>query len=284
MEAIKNRSDENVGEVERWASLIGGGALLLYGLSRWSRASVPIALLGGELIYRGAMGYCPVYDALGISTSEQGEPYGRGVKVKNTIIINRPAGELYRFWKNFANLPQFMNHLESVSIIDGSRSRWTAKAPAGMTVEWDAEITVDRQNEMIGWRSLEGADVDNAGYVRFEKEPGGHGTVVRVALQYNPPAGKIGAAVAKLFGEEPELQIEEDLRRFKRLMEVGDTTVTQSRPNNRKEEIFEPVQDRQKPSRISGDVDNEENNVHEASEESFPASDSPAWTSRSRED
>jgi uncharacterized membrane protein len=235
MGVMKNKSDENVGEVERWASLIGGGALLLYGLRCWSRSTLPFALLGGSLIYRGATGRCPMYGALGVSTSGRGKPYGRGIKVKRDMIINRPAEELYRFWRDFENLPRFMDHLESVRTIGDKRSHWVAKAPAGMTVEWDAEITVDRENEMIGWRSLEGADVDNAGYVRFEGAPGKSGTVVRVSLQYNPPAGKVGATVAKLLGEEPELQIGEDLHRFKQLMETGEVATSQGQPSDRKE-------------------------------------------------
>ena len=227
MEIMKNKSDENVAEIERWASLIGGGALLLYGLKRWSANRLPIALLGWSLIYRGATGYCPMYKALGVSTSGRGKPYGRGVKVKRAMMINKPAEELYRFWRDFENLPRFMNHLESVRVIDDKRSHWVAKAPAGTTVEWDAEITVDRENEMIGWKSLEGAEVDNAGYVRFDRAIGRGGTVVRVFLQYNPPAGKVGATVAKLFGKEPELQIQEDLYRFKQLMEAGEISTTQ---------------------------------------------------------
>ncbi|HEX3035809.1 MAG TPA: SRPBCC family protein [Thermodesulfobacteriota bacterium] len=226
MEIMKHKSDENVGETERWVSMITGVALLLYGLRLWSRGSLPTALLGGSLIYRGATGYCPMYEALGVSTSGRGKPYGRGVKVKRAMMINKPAEELYRFWRDFENLPRFMNYLESVRVIDDKRSHWVAKAPAGTTVEWDAEITVDRENEMIGWRSIEGSEVDNAGYVRFDRAPGKGGTVVRVSLQYNPPAGKVGATVAKLFREEPEQQIKEDLYRFKQLMETGEIATT----------------------------------------------------------
>ncbi|MEN3332808.1 MAG: hypothetical protein V7641_2173 [Blastocatellia bacterium] len=136
--------------------------------------------------------------------------------------INRPPEEVYRFWRNFENLPRFMSHLELVQVADGNRSHWKAKAPAGMTVEWDAEITQDRPNELIAWRSLEGADVEHSGSVRFERAPGDRGTEVKVAIVYNPPGGVLGVGIAKLFGEEPGEQIKGDLYRFKQVMETGE--------------------------------------------------------------
>ena len=141
---------------------------------------------------------------------------------KKSITVNRSPDEVYRFWHNFENLPRFMNHLESVRIIDEKRSHWVAKGPASMRVEWDAEVINDKPNELIAWRSLEGAEVDNSGMVRFERAPGGRGTIVRVELYYDPPGGVIGATIAKLFGEEPEQQLQDDLRRFKQIMEVGE--------------------------------------------------------------
>jgi uncharacterized membrane protein len=151
---------------------------------------------------------------------------GGAVHAQKSIVINRPAEELYQFWHNFQNLPRFMKHLESVSVTDEKRSHWTAKAPAGTTVEWDAEITEDRPNEMIAWRSLEGSDVDNSGSVHFERAPGGRGTLVRVEIEYTPPGGIVGAAIAKLFGEEPEQQVGDDLRRFKQVMETGEVVLS----------------------------------------------------------
>ena len=147
--------------------------------------------------------------------------------VRKSIIINRPPEELYRFWRDLENLPTFMKHLESVHVTGEGRSHWVAKAPAGTTVEWDAEITEDRPDELIAWRSLEGADVDNAGSVRFERAPGGRGTIVSVEIDYNPPAGVVGSLVAKLFGEEPEQQVQDDLRRFKQFMETGEVVVSE---------------------------------------------------------
>jgi uncharacterized membrane protein len=148
------------------------------------------------------------------------------IEIKKSITINRSPEELYQFWRDFQNLPRFMKHLESAHVIDGKRSHWVAKAPAGTTVEWDAEITMDEPNRLIAWRSIEGSDVDNSGSVRFEPATGGRGTVLRVEMAYNPPAGIAGAAIAKLFGEEPEQQVEGDLRRFKQIMETGEVVVS----------------------------------------------------------
>jgi uncharacterized membrane protein len=146
----------------------------------------------------------------------------QSMNVKHAITVNRSPEELYQFWHDFQNLPRFMNHLESVQVTGPGRSHWKAKAPLGSTVEWDAEITEDRPNELIAWRSVAGADVDNNGQVRFVRGPAGRGTEVHVELRYNPPGGAIGATVAKFFGEEPNQQIQDDLRAFKQVMEIGE--------------------------------------------------------------
>ena len=150
----------------------------------------------------------------------------QGIQAKGTCIVNKSPDEVYSFWRNFQNLPRFMRHLESVEDLGDGRSHWTAKGPAGMSVEWDATIIADVPGEVITWRSLENSDVDNAGAVRFQRAPGGRGTIVKVNLQYNPIGGVVGSAVAKLFGEEPEQQLDDDLRRFKQVMEVGEVVVS----------------------------------------------------------
>lgn len=149
-----------------------------------------------------------------------------GIHASGTCIVNRAPEEVYQFWRRLENLPRFMRHLESVEDLGGGRSHWVAKGPAGMHVEWDATIVADDPGKVITWRSLEDADVDNAGAVRFEAAPGGRGTIVRVNLEYSPMGGAIGAAVAKLFGEEPGQQIDDDLRRFKQVLEVGEVVVS----------------------------------------------------------
>lgn len=151
---------------------------------------------------------------------------GGGNLVKKSIIIDSSPEELYEFWHNFENLPRFMKHLESVRVTDNKRSHWVAKAPAGKTVEWDAEVTAERPGEMIAWRSLEGADVDNTGSVRFERAPGNRGTIVKVEIEYSPPGGVIGATVAKLFGEDPEQQVSDDLRCLKQVIEIGEVIIS----------------------------------------------------------
>lgn len=220
----RNTQGVNVSDPERWLSAIGGGALTAFGLLRGQWSGYVLASLGGALVWRGITGVCPMYKSMGISTASE---QSQGIDVEQTIIINRSQEELYTFWRNFENLPQFMNHLESVTIKSDKRSHWVAKAPAGTTVEWDADITDERANEYIAWHSQPGADVENGGFVEFTPATGGRGTLVRVRLTYNPPAGKLGALVAKLFGEEPDQQISEDLRRFKRIMETGEIATTE---------------------------------------------------------
>ena len=155
------------------------------------------------------------------------------VHVETSLIINESAEELYRHWRDFQNLPKFMTHLKSVQVLSPTRSHWVAQGPAGSAVEWDAEIISDKPHELISWRSLEGADVDNAGAVRFERAPGGRGTLVRVKMQYRTPGGKAGALVAKLLGQVPEKQVKVDLLRFKQFVETGEIARTDGQPAGR---------------------------------------------------
>jgi uncharacterized membrane protein len=155
------------------------------------------------------------------------------VQVKKSITINRSPEELYQFWHEFQNLPHFMNDLESVQITGEKRSHWVAKGPAGKRIKWDAEITEDRPNELIAWRSLEGSQVENSGSVRFEPARGKPGTVVRVEIEYRPPAGLLGVTVAKLLGAEPKQQLHENLHRFRQLMETGEIITTEGQPAGR---------------------------------------------------
>jgi uncharacterized membrane protein len=151
----------------------------------------------------------------------------RPVRVEKVVAIDRSPDELYRFWRQLENLPRFMRHLESVRQVGQNRSHWRAKGPAGTSVEWEAEIVDERPGELISWRSLPGADIENAGSVRFERAPGGRGTFVRVKMEYHPPGGFFGASVAKLLGEEPEIQVQRDLYRFKQVIETGQVTTTE---------------------------------------------------------
>jgi len=224
----------NIDQGERWASLVGGSLLLVFGLSRGGRAGAIAALGGGALVYRAARGHSQLYAALGLDSGPthvarvHNLTQRRGVTVRRSITINKPVEELYTFWRNFENLPRFMRHLESVTS-DGGRSHWAARA-VGRRVEWDAEIVEERPNELIAWRSLDGSDVRNTGTVSFERGPGGRGTTIRVALTYTPPGGKVAAVLAKLFGEEPGQQVQDDLRRLKQLMEAGEAPTVEGQP------------------------------------------------------
>lgn len=165
----------------------------------------------------------------------------RGIETRNghisltaALIIDRPQQELYRHWRELTNLPTFMKHLVRIEVQDDRKSHWVAEGPAGSTVLWDAEITEDRSNECIAWRSVEGSEVDHAGSVRFEPASGGRGTIVTVEMEYRPPLGTVGAAVSAWFGEDPNQTVKMDLRRFK-MMETGEVITTEGQPAGRKQ-------------------------------------------------
>lgn len=225
LDSVRAALNINVTSPERIGSVAAGAGLVLYGASRRSFPGLLLALVGGAFIRRGITGHCEAYQKLGINSrqlnAESGVRGDRGIKVARTIIVNRAPQEVYRYWRNLENLPRFMKHVESVRELDATRSAWVVKGPLGHDVEWTAHILTDRENEMIAWESLPGAEVQNAGSVWFESAGDGSSTSLKVTLQYLPPAGVIGAAVAKLFGEAPEQQLEEDLARFKQLIETG---------------------------------------------------------------
>jgi uncharacterized membrane protein len=235
----------NVAQVERVGSVALGAALITMGIRRRDRVGVAAAILGGALVHRGATGNCAVYRALGVSTGDADAILGgrrkgvtslaatvnarEAIKVERSVTIEAPRTELYAFWRQFENLPRFMEHLVSVNVTSNTRSHWVAKAPAGNTVEWDAEIVNDIPDRLIAWKSVGHADVANAGAVNFSDAPGDRGTIVRVTLDYEPPAGRLGSFVARLFGEDPDRQVREDLRKFKQLIEAGDVTTSARR-------------------------------------------------------
>lgn len=219
----------NISDAERWTTLISGGAMVLLGLSQRSLRGALMAVAGGGLVYHGVTGQKSLKE-----TVQEKTGMTDSIKVEKTVTINKSPEELYHFWHNFENLPRFMKHLNNVKVIDERRSHWIARAPLGASVEWDADIINDQENKLIAWASVEGADVDNSGFVRFTPAPAGRGTEVKVVLEYNPPGGAVTAALAKLFGEEPEQQIGDDLRRFKMLMEAGEIATTEGQPSGRR--------------------------------------------------
>jgi uncharacterized membrane protein len=237
-------TSQNVNNVERAASTIAGGALLAYGLKTGGVGGTLLSILGGEMLFRGTTGHCHLYDALGVNTATDlpegtnKSPFKKSsllsgkVHVTKALTINKSAAELYEFWRNFENLPIFMRHLESVTKTDETFSHWKAKAPLGQTVEWDAEVTSDIPNQRIGWKSLEGAFIPNSGVIEFLPTVD-RGTEVKVTMTYEAPGGKLGEWIAWALGEEPSVQIAEDLRRFKSLMETGLIMKTEGQPSGR---------------------------------------------------
>jgi uncharacterized membrane protein len=199
-------------------TMVGGGALALYGLSHRSLPGALIAAVAGGL-------------AVGATTARR--VGARAVHVRRAVTINAPPREVYRFWRHLENLPRFLDHLEAVHVTDGRRSHWLARGPLGERVEWDAEIVEDREAEYIGWRALEGAEVANEGTVRFARAPGGRGTEVTASLRWTSPAGRVGAAVARLVGGAPDVIVREGLRRVKAIIEAGEIPTTAGQPSGR---------------------------------------------------
>ena len=226
----------NIGEIQRLISAIAGAGLIMEGWRRRSLGGGALAFAGISLLYRAASGYCPALGAMGIDMrgSQNTNRLGRrkvaseqASKIRRSIEISRPPNELYKFWRSLDNLPRIMSHLESVQVVNNRFSHWVVKTITGLpTIEWDAEIINDVENERIGWRSLNDADVDHAGSVEFEPIGDGRSTRVTVTMQYAPIGGRLGTAVAKLLGEDPDLKIADDLQRFKESMEAGKTVTS----------------------------------------------------------
>ena len=241
-EAHRPTSGINVGEVERYASAVGGTILAIQGLRRGTFGGMSLALLGGSLIYRGVTGHCSAYGLLKIDTSDkhQADPAGHirhGHLARHSVTVGRPASDLYAYWREVENAPKFMNRITKVEKTGESTSHWVAQGPLGTTFEWDSEIIVDEPGRLIAWKSLPGAAIEQAGTVRFEEAPDGRGTSVTVELNYEPPAGSLGLAVARLLGEDPDRQTLDNLHHFKQLMETGPIPKTEGRSTVRSSDL-----------------------------------------------
>ncbi|MDK3258603.1 SRPBCC family protein [Blastococcus capsensis] len=159
-------------------------------------------------------------------------PWKGAIDVSAATTVNKAPEEVYRYWRDFSRLPEFMAHVREVRTLDGgARSHWVAEAPGKLSVEWDAEVVEDSPGELVRWRSLPGADIENAGSVEFRPAPGGRGTEVRVRLAYAQPGGRLGKVVAGLFGESPEQQVRDDLTRFKQVLETGQVVRSEGSPH-----------------------------------------------------
>ncbi|HVW03021.1 MAG TPA: YgaP-like transmembrane domain [Planctomycetaceae bacterium] len=214
----------NISEAERIASVAIGGGLALYGLTRGKLKGLLVSAIGGSLIYRGVTGHCSVYGALGIDTASDhpavGVPAKRGFRLQKSITIDRPAEEVFNFWRKLENLPKIMDHLIEVRENGPKFSHWIAQGPFDRQFEWDAEIINERANELIAWRSVVGSQVDTAGSVHFTELPEGAGTRVDLSLKYDHPLDRLG--IGQLFLGSIESRIDDDLRHFQRLMNSGE--------------------------------------------------------------
>jgi len=232
----------NLGSTERWVSLVGGGLLAAFGYTGRG-PGLCSGLAAGYLFCRAATGNCLGYQALGVSTADPIHDdaviaAGHGTRVEHAIAIREPVTEVYQYWRDLEHLPRFMTHLVDVDTTTDGKSHWIARGPLGLKVEWDAEIISDEPNRLIAWKSLDGSDVDTAGSVRFAELPGDGGTEVRVNLKYDPPAGKVGTAVAGLFGRSPRQEIRADLRRLKQILEAGEAPSVEGQPHGRSKHGF----------------------------------------------
>lgn len=210
------RSRNNAGP---WAEITGGSALAFYGASRRDMSGAGLAAIGGLLVFHG------------IRSSRENQ---RPIHVQQSLTIMRPVEEVYQFWRDFENFPRFMQHLRSVRNIDERRSHWEAYGPMGTSISWDAEMIDERPSAYLVWRSLPDSALLNRGSVEFQTSRQGYATVINVAVDYAAPAGKLGAVIAKLFGEEPEIQIREDLRRLKQLLETGEIPTIEGQSSGRR--------------------------------------------------
>lgn len=223
----ESRKQINVGRTERNASMASGAALALTGITRIRKGRILPGLamltLGGMFLYRGKTGHCNMYEKLGVNTAGGADT---GIEIEKSMTVNKPPRDVYDFWRHLENMPRFMRHLDSVRITGDRTSHWRAKAPTGVTVDWDAELVEDSQDR-IRWRSLENADIPNEGVVEFHEAPGGKGTEVKVHITYSPPVGTVGKMTTKVLNAMTAQQVEEDLKRFKQIMETGETATAE---------------------------------------------------------
>lgn len=214
---LEPKSTENVNTTERLLSIAAGTFILYKGVKQlFSHPIIGLqeAAVGGVLLYRGATGFCPVYDKIGKDSTDL-----PALRITERFIVDRPREEVYSFWRNFENLPRFMKHLHSVTELDATQSAWSANIPNDLLkIKWTAEITREEQNRYIGWQSVDGM-IDNAGKVEFADAINGLGTELNVEINYFPPAGNIGRGVAKLLNGLFENMVREDITNFKHYVE-----------------------------------------------------------------
>lgn len=223
--------DVNMDRNERMASVLGGAGLALLGVRQKGVAGALLGAAGAALIARGASGHCPVYGAAGIDTSERqrtrrGRPAeadaDAGVSVHASITVSRPPEQAYAVWRDFTNAPKYMDRIAQVEILDETRSRWTATGPMGRSWTWESQVVEDSPGELIAWESLPGSELPNRGWVQFLPAGNdGRHAEIRYFVEFDPPGGVIGEAIAHAFHDAPREMIRGDLRRFRSLLETA---------------------------------------------------------------
>ena len=219
-----------IGRAERLISAASGGSLLGFSFLAPQKARILMWVLGGALLLRGVSGYSLLYRLANINRAR--DRLESGIRVERAVTINRSVDEVYNFWRNLENLPLFMKNLKFVTERSG-QSHWIAEAPLGGVVEWDALIEEELPSQKIAWRSIPGSQIENAGVVMFQPAPGNRGAEVRVHMEYKAPGGAPGALLAKVLGEEPDLQIREDLWRLKMYLETGQIITVEGQTSGR---------------------------------------------------
>jgi uncharacterized membrane protein len=217
----RKKARPNTGNIERALSTMSGGFLLGYALIKRSKFSIPLGLFGVAGLYRGITGHCPVYSYLDINRSTAAQPLLQGRVVRKKTIIDLPVEEVYRYWRLVENLPRFIQHLQSIRPIDGARSHWTAGlGKVDETVQWEAEMIIERENKMLAWRSLPGYRVENQVVVEFIPDEENKSTEIILQVIYTPPDAVAAnpGSTRYLFGESLEAEIQEDLERFRQLV------------------------------------------------------------------
>lgn len=228
----QSREKSNLTRIDRWGYVAGGLALVAWGLRRPSVARSGAAGLGGWLLYQAYSGYNPMFKPLGIRVNREPAESAASetIVLDQAITINASRDELYSYWRDLTNLPNFAPRVTQVEVLDERNSRWHVQAAQGREVVWESEITQDRPGSEIAWRSTHKTVLTHFGSVQFRDAPGGRGTVVAVHLEYVPPAGALGAALARMTGQAPERYVTDALRRLKQLVEVGEIITTRGQP------------------------------------------------------
>lgn len=216
---LNNNISTNVAWPERYVSILAGITLFSSGIKKIVKNPVKNLVktaAGGYLLYRGLTGHCPLYSSLGKYNTTP-----LNVNIRESFTVNAPRADVYSFWRRLNNLPLFMKHLKTVSVLDNKRSHWEVRLPVNVgKISWDAEIVEDQPGHMIGWQSAPGSIIYNAGKVEFRDTADGRGTILNVVISYTPPAGGVGTAVGKLLNPLFENMVQKDVSNFKHYVET----------------------------------------------------------------